>query len=97
MIAIIAVLVALLLPAVQATRAAARRAACVNNLKQLGIAMQNDHSSIGTFPIGRIAIRRPAGYPGDDHGRTSEDPAAQRKILSDHQRKMEQLFGTEAR
>lgn len=51
-IAIIGVLVALLLPAVQAAREAARRASCTNNLKQLGIAMQNYHSSQNCFPVG---------------------------------------------
>ncbi len=62
-IAIIGVLVALLLPAVQAARDAARRTHCINNFKQVGLALQNYHSAQKTFPPGEQQFEVPFCNP----------------------------------
>jgi prepilin-type N-terminal cleavage/methylation domain-containing protein/prepilin-type processing-associated H-X9-DG protein len=64
-IAIIAVLISLLLPAVQSAREAARRAQCVNNLKQIALALHNYENSQSVYPPGGVADQSPsAAFPG---------------------------------
>ncbi|HIF34759.1 MAG: DUF1559 domain-containing protein [Pirellulaceae bacterium] len=68
-IAIIGVLVALLLPAVQAAREASRRSQCINNLKQIALATHNFHDVYKEFPAGMLCATpgQPAGTPQGGH------------------------------
>ena len=63
-VAIIGVLVSLLLPTIQASREAARRAECQNNLRQIGVALHAYHAAHGQFPVGCIDKRVPKNPNG---------------------------------
>ena len=80
-IAIIGILIALLLPAVQAAREAARRSQCSNHLKQLGLALHNYHSTYNVFPRGGGGVWR--NRPSEYSGLLSMLPFMEQEALSD--------------
>ena len=86
-ITVIGILIALLLPAVQAAREAARRGQCANNLKQIGLALANYQSALRVYPFGVGGGGPPAngstaGRPSRNFSPTSSSPPSLTRSIS---------------
>ncbi len=79
-LAVMGVALALLMPAVQAAREAARRFQCVHHLRQLGIANHNYHDSFGSFPAMRLGTRR--GAAGSEEARAASNEYCMSGLVS---------------
>jgi prepilin-type N-terminal cleavage/methylation domain-containing protein/prepilin-type processing-associated H-X9-DG protein len=82
-IAIIGILVALLLPAIQAAREAARRTQCINNLKQIGVALHNYHDINKFFPAGNVTVGNCCGTKSNSNWCISILPFIEQAALYD--------------
>jgi prepilin-type N-terminal cleavage/methylation domain-containing protein/prepilin-type processing-associated H-X9-DG protein len=82
-IAIIGILVALLLPAIQAARESARRTQCTNNLKQIGIGLQNYHDTFKVFPAGNVTVGNCCITPSNSNWAISILPHMEQQALFD--------------
>ena len=106
-IAIIGVLIALLLPAIQAAREAARRSQCVNNIRQMGLALLNYESTKGSYPHGRWNVTtdtkkhkvtdRPSGDSNDQSWQVLALPYAEEQNIARQYDLKKAWFSTENR